>query len=246
MIAKTLLLALAAAPLVAAHGKIAVVQGDLGGNGTALAIQGGVVPGPGPNKKTELDTTVFGAKNIMTDGLGKTTGGGKVKVADIAQAMALSGDTLPQVSSTGGSISGTYHCVTTDGAGPINAVLDPTGTGAFSQGVMLKVVQQVPGKGGNIRPDGSVPGGKRSLWERAMSVIYKRASNVNMDFPMKFEVPAGTTCSGTMGGQSNVCLVKIANSNKAGPFGGTVPIQIVPSGGNATASAPKRAVEFQG
>ncbi|KAK2052369.1 hypothetical protein LY76DRAFT_630092 [Colletotrichum caudatum] len=246
MIAKTFLLAFAVAPLVAAHGKVAVVSGDLGGNGTALAIQGGVVPGPGPNRKTELDTTVFGARNIMSDGLGKTTGGGKVQAADIKQAMALSGSTLPQVSSTGGSISGTFHMVTTDGAGPLNAVLDPTGTGAFSQGIMLKVVQQVPGNGGNIRPDGTVPGGKRALWERAMSVIYKRASNVNKDFPMKFEVPAGTTCSGTMGGQSNVCLVKIANSNKAGPFGGVVPIQIAPGGGNATAPAAKRAVEFEG
>lgn len=249
MIAKTLLLALAAAPLVAAHGKVAEVTGDAGGNGTALAIQGGVVPGPGPNKKTEVDTTVFKAKNIMSDGLGKTNGGGKVTAADITQVMALSGSTLPQVSSTGGSISGTFHIVTTDGAGPINAVLDPTGTGAFSQGTMLKVVTQVPGKGGNIRPDGTVPGGKRSLWERAMSVIYKRASNVNMDFPMKFEVPAGTTCTGSMGGQSNVCLVKIANSNRAGPFGGVVPIQIAGAGGNATAATPatgKRAVEFQG
>lgn len=140
--------------------------------------------------QTELDTTVFGKKNIMTDGLGKTTGGGKVQAADIEQAMALSGDTLPQVSSTGGSISGTFHVVTTDGAGPLRAVLDSTGTGAFSQGTELEVTQQVPGNGGNIRPDGSVRGGKRSLWERA-STIVKRASNVNMDFvspPLSFRL----------------------------------------------------------
>ncbi|WYZ44815.1 hypothetical protein EsH8_VIII_000131 [Colletotrichum jinshuiense] len=252
MFSKVMILALAASPLVAAHGKVAMVTGDLGGNGTALAIQGGVVPGPGPNRKTELDTTVFGKKNIMTDGLGKTTGGGKVQAADIEQAMALSGDTLPQVSSTGGSISGTFHVVTTDGAGPLRAVLDPTGTGAFSQGTELEVTQQVPGNGGNIRPDGSVRGGKRSLWERA-STIVKRASNVNMDFPMAFSVPAGTTCTGTMGGQSNVCLVKIANSNGAGPFGGVVPIQIAPAGAAAGAATPattpaaaaKRSVSFQ-
>ncbi|KAK7450941.1 hypothetical protein CaCOL14_007301 [Colletotrichum acutatum] len=250
MVSKTIIFALAAATSVAAHGKVAQVTGDLGGNGTALAIQGGVVPGPGPNRKTELDTTVFKSKNIMTDGMGKTTGGGKVQAADISQAMALSGDTLPQVSSTGGSISGTFHVVTTDGAGPLRAVLDYTGTGAFSQGTELTVTQQVPGKNGNIRPNGQVPGGKRSLWERAMSVIEKRASNVNKDFPMAFSVPAGTTCTGTMGGQSNVCLVKIANNNGAGPFGGVVPIQIAP-GGAATNSTPaaapaaKREVEFQ-
>ncbi|GKT44372.1 uncharacterized protein ColSpa_04553 [Colletotrichum spaethianum] len=247
MLSKTLLLALVAAPFAAAHGKVAAVVGDAGGNGTALGIQGGVVPGPGPNKKTELDTTVFSSKNIMTDGLGKTTGQGKVKLDDIRQVMELSGSTLPQVSATGGNITGTFHIVTTDGAGSLQAVLDTTGTGAFSQGTKLQVLQQVPGNGGNIRPNGKVPGGKRSLWERAMSVITKRASNVNMDFPMAFAVPAGTTCSGSMGGQSNVCLVKIANSNAAGPFGGVVPFQIAGSGSdtNTTATNGKRTVEFQ-
>ena len=52
MHAKTfILLSLAAIPFVTAHGKIASVTGDTGGNGTALAIKGGVVPGPGPNSK---------------------------------------------------------------------------------------------------------------------------------------------------------------------------------------------------
>lgn len=51
MFSKVLILALAASPLVAAHGRVNVVTGDKGGNGTALAIRGGVVPGPGPNRK---------------------------------------------------------------------------------------------------------------------------------------------------------------------------------------------------
>lgn len=49
-----IVLALAASPLVSAHGKTSVVTGDLGGNGTALGIQGNVVPGEGPNYKTEV------------------------------------------------------------------------------------------------------------------------------------------------------------------------------------------------
>lgn len=83
-------LALLATPLVAAHGKIAVATGDQGGNGTALgsehtplvvlcasktndiAVQGGIVPGAGPNTKTEVDTTVFKGKNA--DGCGETEG----------------------------------------------------------------------------------------------------------------------------------------------------------------------------
>lgn len=36
--------------LIAAHGKVAQMQGDVAGNTTGIAIQGGVVPGPGKNK----------------------------------------------------------------------------------------------------------------------------------------------------------------------------------------------------
>lgn len=64
------LTALVAASSVAAHGKIAVATGDLGGNGTALGIEGGIVPGPGKNSVTETDTTVF--KGAAADGCGKT------------------------------------------------------------------------------------------------------------------------------------------------------------------------------
>lgn len=53
MWSKICILALVA-PLVAGHGKVAVITGNLGGNGTALAILGGVVPGPGPNAKVGL------------------------------------------------------------------------------------------------------------------------------------------------------------------------------------------------
>jgi len=105
--------ALFAAPFVAANGKVAAVAGDAGGNGTALGITGGIVPGTGRNKVTEVDTTVFGKTNIATNGLGKTTGGGQNKAVDLTSTKAQSGDALPQVSADGGSISGTFHIVTT-------------------------------------------------------------------------------------------------------------------------------------
>ncbi|TDZ15707.1 hypothetical protein C8034_v003379 [Colletotrichum sidae] len=250
MLSKALLFALAAPSLVAAHGKPVVLTGNLGGNGTALANQGGIVPLTGSNKKTEVDTTVFRSRNIMTDGLGRTTGQGKVRVADIDAANQMSGGTLPQVSSTGGSISGVYHIVTTDGAGPLRAVLDPTATGAFSQGIELTATKNVPGNGGNIRPNGQVPGKKnaRDILERA---IFKRAANVNKDFNMAFSVPDGTQCTGTSGNLQNVCLVKIANNNGAGPFGGVMAIQIPPNGAAAATpatpatGAAKREVSFE-
>ncbi|TLD28168.1 hypothetical protein PspLS_03987 [Pyricularia sp. CBS 133598] len=247
MFSKALLLALAASPLVAAHGKVAVVTGDQGGNGTALGILGGVVPGPGPNRLTEKDTTVFSKKqagtNVMSDGLGKTKGNGQNKAAMLSMAMAQSGQTLPQVSANGGTLSGTWHTVTTDGAGPVKAVLDPTGTGKFSEGMMLEVKTQVPGKNGNIKPPKK---GKRSflgeIWERSLDALearglVKRASNVNTDEPMAFAVPAGVKCTGEMAGQKNVCLVKIANENKAGPFGGVIAMQIAGTGNAAAGDA---------
>lgn len=153
----------------------------------------------------------------------------------LTQAMALSGDTLPQVSATNGSLSGTFHIVTTDGAGPVQAVVDTTGTGKFSQGTLLETTTQVPGKNGNIRPPK-----QRSLFIRAlesMGVIEKRASNVNTDHPVSFSVPAGTTCTGTVNGIQNVCLAKIANSNRAGPFGGVIAFQMAGAADTAGAAA---------
>lgn len=56
MFSKALLLALAASPLVSAHGRLDVIQGDAGGNTTGLGVQGGVVPGAGPNSKVRTAT----------------------------------------------------------------------------------------------------------------------------------------------------------------------------------------------
>lgn len=159
--------------------------------------------------------------------------------------MALSGNTLPQVSSAGGNLSGTYHIVTTDGAGPVQAVVDPTGTGQFSKGVAATVTTQVPGKNGNI----AAPKQRSLVMRTLVSMgIIKRAANVNEDFPIAISIPPSTTCSGTAAGVSNVCLIKIANSNPAGPFGGVVAFQVA---GDNTAepatpasNAGKREVQF--
>jgi hypothetical protein len=91
--------------------------------------------------------------------------------------MALSGDTLPQVS-PGGSVSGVLHIVTSDGAGPYKAMVDTTGTGNFANAMAMDVITQVPGKNGNIKKT------KARAWERALESlgIYKRATNINEDF----------------------------------------------------------------
>ncbi|KAF3760909.1 hypothetical protein M406DRAFT_233452, partial [Cryphonectria parasitica EP155] len=216
---------LAASPLVAAHGKIAVATGDAGGNGTALGIQGGVIPGAGKNKVTEPDTTVF--KGDAADACGKTEGQGTNDIeAGTQSAMALSGSTLPQVS-PGGSVSGTLHIVTSDGAGPYKAMVNADGTG--TTWTEMEVETQVPGTNGNIKKT------EKRFWARALQAvgIMKRATNINEDYPFKVNMPAGTSCTGTIAGQANTCIVKLVNPSNAGPFGGCVPVQM--TGGNATA-----------
>lgn len=160
----------------------------------------------------------------------------------MTQATAQAGTTLPQVNS---SLSGTWHVVTSDGFGKVFAVLDPTATGSFANGVPLTTTQDVPGNNGN--PPRGNNKYKKSVLRRlaeSVGVIEKRATNVNEDFPMTFAVPAGTTCSGTVGDQQNVCLVKIANKNGAGPFGGVVPIQM--AGAAPVAAAPAAAAPATG
>ncbi|KUI71085.1 hypothetical protein VM1G_07072 [Cytospora mali] len=243
---QAIIFALAATPLVSAHGKIAVVTGDLGGNGTALGIKGAVVPGAGPNYKTEVDTTVFWSKDIATDDdIGFTEGGsGNNQLEDLAQAMELSGSTLPQVSS-GGSVSGTYHIVTTDGAGPIEALVDETASAKWSQAKKATVTKQPPGEDGNIDAPANSDNDKRSLSRMLrrglvkMGLVQKRAENVNEDYPFEVEIPAGTSCSGTINGISNLCLVKISNNNDDGPFGGVFAVQM--SGSNSTARVRRTA-----
>jgi len=176
MYTPALLLALATAQLVAAHGKVSVVTGNLGGNGTALGIKGAVVAGPGPNYETEVDTTVFWSKDIATDDdLGYTDEAGNNQLTDLAASMALSGSTLPQVSS-GGSVNGTFHIVTSDGAGPLQALIDETATGKWSAAKAATVTTQVPGTNGNVET-------KRGLMGRMFGKarLSGRATNVNED-----------------------------------------------------------------
>lgn len=179
MYSQAILYALAIVPFVSAHGKIAVVTGDLGGNGTAFGVRGAVVPGPGPNYLTEVDTTVFWSSDITTDDdIGYTDEAGNNQLSNLDQAMEQSGNTLPQVSS-GGSIKGTYHIVTSDGAGPLEALVDETATAKWSEAKSADVTTQVPGDDGWISTSN-----KRDLMGRMVGGLSKRrtAVNVNKDY----------------------------------------------------------------
>ncbi|KAI0401148.1 hypothetical protein F4802DRAFT_438498 [Xylaria palmicola] len=240
MYAKSIIVLALAANLVCAHGNIQSVTGDRGGNGTALGIKGGMVPRFGKNDDTERDTTVFGgnANKPAQNGLGKTTDNGELKVSDLAASMALSGSTLPQVSSDGtGSITGIWRIVTSDGTandkhGNMFAVIDPTGTGNYEDGMQLVATSSMVGNQGNVV-------------QRALQAIgiRKRATNVGADARFSVNIPAGITCTGSDAGsgQGKFCLLKVANNNNNGPFGGNIAFQIMDCGH----TKDKREVPFQ-
>ncbi|KAH8660496.1 hypothetical protein BX600DRAFT_57191 [Xylariales sp. PMI_506] len=248
--------ALIAAPLVAGHGKVTVFTGDQGGNGTALGIQGGVIANVGQNYQTEPDTTIFWSKDINTDDdFGFTdSSGGNLGMSDLVQAMALSGSTLPQVS-VGGSINATLHVVTSDGAGPYTAIVDPTATGKFSAAVDMEVTTQVPGEDGWIDTtpsDAALAAGNGQIIQRWTSRVSRTfggriptrttpkrqtATLVDKDYNLQIAMPAGTTCTGTANGLSNLCAVKISNNNENGPFGAVLIVQMADSSSSAATEA---------
>ncbi|KAG6358854.1 hypothetical protein INS49_012373 [Diaporthe citri] len=114
-----------------------------------------------------------------------------------------------------GTLQMTFHQVNQDGAGPLTAAIDPTSGGtdpaAFKDAQMT---QDVPGIG-----IGGLSGAS------------------TMDFPIAVQMPAGMTCSGSVGGANNVCIARMANSALAGPFGGSVAF-------TQSAAAKKRAIEY--
>lgn len=60
------------------------------------------------------------------------------------------------------------------------AVVDPTGTGAFSTGTKAEVTQQVPGTFGEISPSGQTLNFMSKMLVKMG--LMKRAANVNKDY----------------------------------------------------------------
>lgn len=130
-------------------------------------------------------------------------GGDNDVAAGTAQVLAQNGGTLPQVSA-GGQITMTVHQVNGDGAGPYTCMMDASGAG--TDWTPIQVAQNVPGNNGRSQA---------------------RAT----DIPLVANIPAGTACTGTVAGQSNVCMVRCQNPARAGPFGGCVPVQMAGAAG---------------
>ncbi|KAK8049204.1 hypothetical protein PG994_010934 [Apiospora phragmitis] len=127
---------------------------------------------------------------------------------------AAMGAGLPTTSDDG-TIMMTFHQVNQDGAGPLKAAVDATSggqdAGAFKDAT---VKTNVPGLG-----------------------IGGLSAAQTMDFPVAVQMPEGMTCQGSVGGASNVCIVRLQNAAVAGPFGGSAAF-------TQSTAAKKRAIEF--
>ncbi|EHA55472.1 MAS3 protein [Pyricularia oryzae 70-15] len=200
-----------AAPLVAGHGAIIKAVGDAGGEGMGLGVVTST-PRDGTRRDPfQQDSTRF--KGQQADTFGETVGGGQNDVESMTKAiMAETGSQLPQIS-PGGSLQMTLHQVNGDGAGPYTCELNDDASGAQWQ--QIRVTTTPPGRNSRNR-DGAMT-----------------------DFPLVAEIPQRQACTGTVAGQTNVCLVRCMNAARAGPFGGVVAAQLA---GSQTPQAARRAL----
>ncbi|EXF76033.1 hypothetical protein CFIO01_00518 [Colletotrichum fioriniae PJ7] len=200
---------LATADIVAGHAAIIGATGDAGGQGMALGIDSST-PRDGTRRDPfQADSTRF--KGEAADTFGETVGAGTNNLETGTKAMmAETGTMLPQISA-GGSVDMTLHQVNGDGGGPYDCMINADATGA--SWTNINVVTTPPGQNSRNR-DGAMT-----------------------DFPLKAAIPADQTCTGTVAGQSNVCLVRCQNAARAGPFGGIVPVQMA---GTTTPAAARR------
>ncbi|KAK0636451.1 hypothetical protein B0T17DRAFT_605193 [Bombardia bombarda] len=137
----------------------------------------------------------------------------ETNVAATAGAGANSG--LPTCSDDG-TITMVFHQINQDGAGPMEAAVDPTSGGTDASAFeTAKVTQDVPGVG-----------------FQGLSLA------TSTDFPLEVQMPAGMTCEGTVAGVDNVCVVRVRNGAAAGPFGGSAAF-------TQSTAARKRAIEYR-
>ncbi|KAF2659764.1 hypothetical protein K491DRAFT_688870 [Lophiostoma macrostomum CBS 122681] len=201
---------LATSQLVAGHSAITAATGDQGGQGSAIGVDPNTPRDGTKRNPFQQDATRFKGDAAAT--CGETLGGGTNDIqAGTAMVMQLNGPTLPQVSA-GGQINMTLHQVNGDGAGPYTCMIDATGTGTNWQ--PMQVTQNVAGNAQGRNND-----------------------NAKTDLPLAAAIPAGQTCTGTVAGQSNVCMVRCQNPARAGPFGGCVPVQMAGAATGATPAA---------
>ncbi|KAI1274884.1 hypothetical protein F5Y07DRAFT_192248 [Xylaria sp. FL0933] len=200
--------------LVAGHGAITNAVGDAGGSGMALGIDTST-PRDGTRRRPfQQDSTRF--KGDQADTVGETVGAGDNDIEQGTQAiLAETGDQLPQITQ-GGELNMTLHQVNSDGGGPYTCAINADGTGQTWEDITVTTTP--PGENSRNR-DGAAT-----------------------DFPLVAAIPDDQTCTGTVAGQDNACLVRCMNAARAGPFGGVVPVQMAGSNSTGNATTARRAL----
>lgn len=229
---------LAAAQLVAGHGAIIAATGDAGGNGMALGIDPNT-PRDGTRRDPfQQDATRFKGDNADT--FGETVGAGNNQLESGTKAiMAMTGDQLPQVT-PGGFVDATLHQVNGDGGGPYDCMINSDGTGA--SWTNINVITTPPGQNSRNRVSHNLL--QFNEHDLRQPLIISQAGAMT-DFPLKAAIPADQTCTGTVAGQNNVCLVRCQNAARAGPFGGIIPVQLAQPGNTPAAARRNLARSIQ-
>lgn len=179
--------------------------------GVATPAKRGLLSGLLGGGSSSTSSTAATTSNLAT-GVKTASGSAEEGVSAAAGKGATSG--LPTAADDG-TVTMTFHQVNQDGAGALTAMIDPTSAGTdVSAFQSAAVTQDVPGIG-----------------------VGGLSGTTTTDFPIKIQMPAGMTCTGSAGGASNVCVAKVQNSAAAGPFGGSVAF-------TQSAAAQKRAVEY--
>ncbi|CVK85121.1 probable gEgh 16 protein [Fusarium mangiferae] len=188
-----------AADLIAAHSVITNAVGDAGGSGMALGVDTST-PRDGTRRRPfQTDATRF--RGSAADTVGETLAGGDNQIEQgTLDIMEETGSQLPQVN-PGGSLEMTVHQVNSDGAGPYACMINADGTGTSWDNI--PVTTNVEGNERGRNRDGEMG-----------------------DFPLVASIPAGQSCTGSVAGEENVCLVRCQNPARAGPFGGVIPVQM--------------------
>jgi len=161
------------------------------------------------------------AANVLRRSLGERAANGGTKTPSgtketaVKAAAGVGATSGMPTTADDGTVTMTFHQVNQDGAGPLTAMVDATSGGTDPSAFQTATVtQNVPGIG-----------------------IGGLSAAQTMDFPVAIQMPAGMTCSGSVGGASGVCVAKLQNSALAGPFGGSVAF-------TQSAAAKKRAIEY--
>ncbi|KAI6248486.1 hypothetical protein HI914_03175 [Erysiphe necator] len=241
----TFLAALASVQLAAGHGAIIKAVGDMGGNGSALGIDGATPRDGSTRNPFQADSTRF--KNNNADACGETIGAGPNEPAKQMAKLVKESNGMPMISA-GGMVMMTLHQVNGDGAGPYSCMIDSTGTGTGGW-TKMEVATNIPGKNSRSKAKATdfvskhdsllVAPYQRSAMERALLRTLQAAPFSCATFVSReiAKVAADQTCTGNMAGMSNICMVRCNNAANAGPFGGCVPVQLVATGADASAKA---------